>query len=230
MASSGSGRPANTPAPSWRISEVLPCITCGGSHDPPAEDLADALQAEAHAEHRATAGEVADHVVAEPRIVGRAGARGDEHGVGIELDQLVEGPGVVAVHERLGPQLTEVLDEVVDERVVVVDDQHPGAHGRRRVVAGGPFPPAFRTVPPVGGRGRRDSVASRWPTSPPSAKRRAGASPRRPRIGQSRSASEVRAVEATATGRYTPPDHSRAKLRAPGGCRRSCSASSAWER
>ena len=34
---------------------------------------------------------------------------------------------VVAVHERLGAELAQVLDEVVDEAVVVVDDQHRGS-------------------------------------------------------------------------------------------------------
>jgi hypothetical protein len=36
--------------------------------------------------------------------------------------------------DGLGPQLTEILDEVVDERVVVVDHQDPGAHGRTRLL------------------------------------------------------------------------------------------------
>ena len=37
--------------------------------------------------------------------------------------------GVVAVDHRVGPELAQLLDEVVDERVVVVDDQHAGRHG-----------------------------------------------------------------------------------------------------
>ena len=76
MASSGLGRPANTPTSRWRISDVLPCITCGRPHHVAAEDLADALVAEAHAEHRARAGEVADDLVAEPGVLGTARARG----------------------------------------------------------------------------------------------------------------------------------------------------------
>ena len=49
-----------------------------------------------------------------------------------ERDRLIDGEGIVAVHQRLSPQLTQVLDEVVDERVVVVDHQYPAAHGRPR--------------------------------------------------------------------------------------------------
>ena len=36
---------------------------------------------------------------------------------------------VVAVHDRLGAELAQVLHEVVDERVVVVDHEHAGGHG-----------------------------------------------------------------------------------------------------
>jgi hypothetical protein len=38
---------------------------------------------------------------------------------------VVDAAGVVAPHLRLGPQLPQVLDQVEDERVVVVDDQDP---------------------------------------------------------------------------------------------------------
>ena len=41
---------------------------------------------------------------------------------------LVERDRVVAVHDRLRAQLPQVLHEVVDERVVVVDHEHP-RHG-----------------------------------------------------------------------------------------------------
>ena len=47
---------------------------------------------------------------------------------GASASHLVERDRVVAVHDRLGAELTEVLHEVVDERVVVVDHEHAG-HG-----------------------------------------------------------------------------------------------------
>ena len=37
--------------------------------------------------------------------------------------------GVVAVDHRVGAELAQLLDQVVDEGVVVVDDEHPGSHG-----------------------------------------------------------------------------------------------------
>ena len=55
----GLGRPANTPPSLWWIGEVLPCMSCLACTILPAERLADALVAEAHAEDRDLAGEVA---------------------------------------------------------------------------------------------------------------------------------------------------------------------------
>ena len=42
----------------------------------------------------------------------------------------------------LGPELTQLLDQVVDEGVVVVDDEHPGSHGRDDRTRPCPEPPA----------------------------------------------------------------------------------------
>ncbi len=50
---------------------------------------------------------------------------------GAALEQLVDGRHVVAHDLGLGAQLAQVLDEVVGERVVVVDDEDaPHAHSR----------------------------------------------------------------------------------------------------
>ena len=40
-----------------------------------------------------------------------------------ELTDLVDVDRVVAAHDQVRPQLAQVLDEVVGERVVVVDDE-----------------------------------------------------------------------------------------------------------
>ena len=93
-----------------------------------AEDLADALQAEAHAEHRPFAGEAADERVRQAGVIRTAGPGAYEDAVGVERIDLVERERVATMHERLGAEFPEVLHEVVDERVVVVDHQHAG-HG-----------------------------------------------------------------------------------------------------
>ena len=96
------------------------------------------------------------------RLVRQAGVARDGPGrarsstaSGSSALHLVEGDRVVAVHDRLGAQLTEVLHEVVDERVVVVDHEHP-RHGP-------------------------SSVAVRWYRAMPQSKSSARATRRRPR-------------------------------------------------
>src|SRR4029450_1007309 len=66
----------------------------------------------------------------EPGGRGGPGARRAQPGAGVEGDEVVERLLVVAPHHRIGPQLAQVLDEVVDEAVVVVDDEDPrsGCH------------------------------------------------------------------------------------------------------
>ena len=50
----------------------------------------------------------------------------------------VDVDGVVAEDHGLGPELAQLLDEVVDERVVVVDDEDPGPMGATIVPGSGP--------------------------------------------------------------------------------------------
>ena len=63
-----------------------------------------------------------------PASFGRARAGRDDDAVRPPREQLVGGLGVVAHDLGLGAQLAQVLDEVVGERVVVVDheDLHHG--------------------------------------------------------------------------------------------------------
>ena len=84
--------------------------------------------AEADAQHGDSAGSPADDRRGHAGVLGSTGSRADEHCVGLQGLDLVDGDCIVAVDLRVGTQLAEVLDEVVDERVVVVDDQNPGAH------------------------------------------------------------------------------------------------------
>ena len=58
-----------------------------------------------------------------PASFGVHGPGRDDHAVVAALQQPVDGGGVVAHDLHLGAQLAQVLDEVVGERVVVVDDE-----------------------------------------------------------------------------------------------------------
>ena len=71
-----------------------------------------------------------DDLVRQACVFGTARPGADEDAVGVERVDLVEGERVVAVHDGFGSELTDVLHEVVDERVVVVDDEHASGHGR----------------------------------------------------------------------------------------------------
>ena len=87
---------------------------------------------EADAQDRELAGQLAHHGQADAGRLRAPGAGRDHHGVGLGPADGLDVDGVVAMDDRLGAKLPELLDEVVDERVVIVDDQHPGAHVRLR--------------------------------------------------------------------------------------------------
>src|SRR4051794_12134529 len=98
------------------------------SHDSAAERLRHRLVAEADAQHRdAGLRQRGDRRHGHAGL--RRGARTRRHDrlVGAAVDQLLDACHVVANHVELRPQLAQVLDEVVGERVVVVEDQDPHA-------------------------------------------------------------------------------------------------------
>ena len=94
------------------------------AHDLAAEHLPDALVTEADAQDRDLAAEGADRIVGDAGIIWSS-RPGRDHDA-VEPRQLVDRDLVVAEHGRLGAELRHVLDEVVGERVVVVD--HRNAH------------------------------------------------------------------------------------------------------
>src|SRR5919197_194480 len=94
-----------------------------------AERLRQRLVAQADAQRgHARLGEAARHVDGDAGLVGRAGAGRDHDAVEAVLEQLVGGRAVVAHYLEVAPQLAQVLNEVVGERVVVVDHEH--LHGQ----------------------------------------------------------------------------------------------------
>ena len=75
------------------------------AHDLPAQRLAEALMAEAHAEDRDLAVQLRDRLAGDPGIFRRAGAGRDDHTV--VVGQLPDAYFVVAKHSRLDPELSE---------------------------------------------------------------------------------------------------------------------------
>ena len=97
-----------------------------GPDDPAAERCANRLVAEADAEHRHPAGEGPDERDENPGIFGRARARRQDGGGGLEREHLLDRERIVAIHDRFRAELPEQLDEVVGERVVVVEHEEHG--------------------------------------------------------------------------------------------------------
>src|SRR5712692_3926162 len=88
------------------------------------ERLADGLVPETDAENRRGRVEASDQTERDARAVRIARPRGDDDALGLESLHLVERDLVVARHVHAGAQLAHVLDEVVGERVVVVQHEN----------------------------------------------------------------------------------------------------------
>ena len=184
------------PCPSWRISDVLPCMIS------PARTTSPPYTWPMHwwPRHTPSTGRrpAKCRITSfdSPASSGRPGPGRDQHGVGVEGHDLVEGQLVVPVHQRLGPQLAQVLHEVVDEAVVVVDDQDPGRHAGQatggrpragpvnspcpRTAGGSPTTPspAAGGAPP-GARRHGWPAPSRRPARAPAGRPRSGPGSRR---------------------------------------------------
>ena len=104
-------------------------------HNIAAIDLTNALMAEAHTKHRHATSEVGDDLVGKACIFWSARAGADEYTVGGELFDLFDAERVAAMHEGVGSQFAQVLDEIEDERVVVIEDKDAGGHRRRTLSA-----------------------------------------------------------------------------------------------
>ncbi len=86
------------------------------------EGLDDRLMAEADPERWHARPEPADQLDRDPRVRRTAGTGGDHEVGGIEGLGLLDADRVVSEDPHLGSKLLEEVDEVVGERVVVVDD------------------------------------------------------------------------------------------------------------
>jgi len=105
----------------------LPMHEAIGADNIASVDLADALMTEADSEDGNDSAHFFNHLAADPRVVRSAGARRYTDTLGCFLANFIERDLVVAMHLHLRAQFSEVLDEVVGERIVVVDDKQ---HGR----------------------------------------------------------------------------------------------------
>src|SRR5689334_23287808 len=104
----------------------FPMDRFGRSHDTSAKMLADGLMAKANAKDRHFSSKSIDRPKRDSRAVGRSRTRRDQDlfRSQFRLD-LVDGDLVISNNLHIRPQLTQILDEVVGERVVIVyNEQH----------------------------------------------------------------------------------------------------------
>src|SRR2546427_676107 len=104
MPVTGLGMPSNSSSVSW--------ITWHG--------FPDRLVAEADTEDRDLPRQGLHQGHEDPRVARRARTRGEHGGARLQRQNLCDRERVVAVHDGLLAQLSEQLDEVVGERVVIV--------------------------------------------------------------------------------------------------------------
>src|SRR5438132_1226036 len=115
--------------------QLVPFVHDGAGlamHQPPgpaypcAERLADRLVPEAHAQDRELPGQRFHEGHEDPGIGRRTGARREDCGAGLQGQHVRDAERVVAVNDGLRAQLTQILDQVVCERVVVVEHEQHG--------------------------------------------------------------------------------------------------------
>ena len=94
-----------------------------GSNDLAAVGGPDALVSQTHSQDRYRGAETADDLGGDPRLGGRAGTRGNDDVGGRHRFHVVDAQGVVPEDHRRLPELTDVARQVVDERVVVVEQE-----------------------------------------------------------------------------------------------------------
>jgi hypothetical protein len=85
------------------------------AHHAAAECFADGLMAEAHAENRRLAGELAQHVERDAGVLRIARSRRQANALRVELRDFVQRDFVVAIGPYVFAEFAEVLDQVVGE-------------------------------------------------------------------------------------------------------------------
>jgi hypothetical protein len=81
------------------------------------------LVPEADTEHRQASGKMADRLDRDPGLFRRARAWRDDQPLRMQSFDLLQRDLVVAIDPNILPQFAKVLNEVVCERIVVIDHQ-----------------------------------------------------------------------------------------------------------
>src|SRR3989442_1546846 len=117
--------------------------------DDAAEGRRNSLVAQAHPEGRRCGAQLPQDVPADAEVAGvrrMARSRGEDERVGLDRLQFVQRDRVVAEDDRLRPELSEGLVEIVHEGIVIVDDEDLH-HGLRAPADAGTGPDYVYVVP-----------------------------------------------------------------------------------
>ena len=124
-----------------RDSRRLAVHRLGGVPDRPAEVLDDDLMAEAHAEYRQLVLEVTNRFERNSGSIRRAGAWRNHEQISVETGgygfQIIQ-RSIGAIHPGAAASLAEIVDEVVRERIKVVDEQDFSIRGFHSLVVKSP--------------------------------------------------------------------------------------------
>jgi hypothetical protein len=98
----------------------------GGAHHSASESFADRLVPETNSQHWNFSREMPDQIDADARLMRRARTGGDDNPLGPHVLDLAHGHLIIAANLDLAAQLPNVLDQVVGERIVVVEYENQG--------------------------------------------------------------------------------------------------------
>src|SRR5690606_37143351 len=87
----------------------------GGPHNPATQGRHNRLMPQTNPQHRYRGAHASHDLLADPRLVGRAGTGRKDNRLGPKPPHFGQAKGVVPAHQRLLPQLAQVASQVMDE-------------------------------------------------------------------------------------------------------------------
>lgn len=106
-----------------------------GAHDISTEYFANALVSETDAEDRGVVSEFTNHVATDAGFFRGAGTGGNTDPFGIHVSYFFQRDLIVSMDLHFRAQFSEKLNEVVGERIVIVDDQQHSDEFRPETIA-----------------------------------------------------------------------------------------------
>jgi hypothetical protein len=94
----------------------------GRVNDEPSIGICDALMPQANSQNGNPAPEVPHYLVGNPTILRGARARRNDNRAGGQSLDFGRGYLIVAIDRRLPPKLPDILGQIIDKRVVVIND------------------------------------------------------------------------------------------------------------